>query len=106
MTTIAIVYYSGYGHTVKQAEALRDGAASVAGATATLYRIDANGDLPPVRAIADSEARHGARAASRQVDDAARKFRRRDASSDRCRVVSEGWNQDLFTRTNPFKTAR
>jgi NAD(P)H dehydrogenase (quinone) len=44
MTKIAIVYYSGYGHTAKQAEAVHAGAASVA--EATLYRIDANGDLP------------------------------------------------------------
>jgi NAD(P)H dehydrogenase (quinone) len=43
MTKIAIVYYSGYGHTVKQAEAVHAGAASVG--EAKLYRIDANGDL-------------------------------------------------------------
>jgi NAD(P)H dehydrogenase (quinone) len=47
MTTIAIVYFSGYGHTAKQAEAIHQGAASHPGATATLYRIDANGELPP-----------------------------------------------------------
>ena len=46
MTTIAIVYFSGYGHTAKQAEAVHQGAASHPGATATLYRIDANGELP------------------------------------------------------------
>jgi len=46
MTSIAIVYYSGYGHTAKQAEAVRDGAASEPGTTATLLRIDANGELP------------------------------------------------------------
>src|SRR5471032_1921305 len=45
MTSIAIVYFSGYGHTVKQAEAVQQGAAGVAGAAATLYRIDQNGDL-------------------------------------------------------------
>lgn len=44
MTKIAIVYYSGYGHTAKQAEAVFEGAASVA--DAKLYRIDADGDLP------------------------------------------------------------
>jgi multimeric flavodoxin WrbA len=44
MTKVAIVYYSGYGHTAKQAEAVHAGAASVA--DATLYRIDQNGDLP------------------------------------------------------------
>ena len=46
MTTIAIIFFSGYGHTVKQAEAVRDGAASVAGTKADLYRIDENGNLP------------------------------------------------------------
>jgi NAD(P)H dehydrogenase (quinone) len=44
MTKIAIVYYSGYGHTAKQAQAVHAGAASVG--EATLYAIDANGDLP------------------------------------------------------------
>ncbi|MES2821903.1 MAG: flavodoxin family protein [Pseudomonadota bacterium] len=44
MTSVAIVYYSGYGHTAKQAEAVHKGAASVA--DATLFAIDANGDLP------------------------------------------------------------
>jgi multimeric flavodoxin WrbA len=56
MTTIAIVYYSGYGHTVKQAEAIQAGAASVAGVTADLYRIDANGDLPEAAMVAISKA--------------------------------------------------
>ncbi|MDE1152864.1 MAG: flavodoxin family protein [Micavibrio sp.] len=46
MTSIAIVFYSGYGHTAKQAEAVREGAASAAGATATLYQIDKDGNLP------------------------------------------------------------
>ena len=45
MTTIAIVYFSGYGHTAKQAEAVQAGAASVAGTTVQVHRIDANGDL-------------------------------------------------------------
>ena len=44
MTNIAIVFHSGYGHTAKQAEAVRDGAAT--GGTATLYKIDAEGNLP------------------------------------------------------------
>lgn len=44
MTKIAIVYFSGYGHTVKQAEAVHAGAASVG--EATLYRIDQDGNLP------------------------------------------------------------
>ena len=48
MTThVAIIYFSGYGHTVKQAEAIHAGAASAADTTATLYRIDDNGELPP-----------------------------------------------------------
>ncbi|BEV72708.1 MULTISPECIES: flavodoxin family protein [unclassified Paludibacterium] len=46
MTTIAIVYFSGYGHTAKQAEAVRDGAAGVAGTQVVMYRIDADGNLP------------------------------------------------------------
>ena len=46
MTNVAIIYYSGYGHTAKLAEAIHAGAASAAGTSATLYRIDANGDLP------------------------------------------------------------
>lgn len=46
MSTIAIVYFSGYGHTVKQAEAVRDGAAAVAGTQVQLHRIDADGNLP------------------------------------------------------------
>ena len=47
MTNVAIIYFSGYGHTAKLAEAIHAGAASAADTTATLYRIDANGDLPP-----------------------------------------------------------
>ena len=44
MTSIAIIFHSGYGHTAKQAEAVRDGAARAG--TATLYPIDAEGNLP------------------------------------------------------------
>lgn len=43
MTTVSIVYFSGYGHTAKQAEAVRDGAAKAA--TATLVAIDQEGNL-------------------------------------------------------------
>jgi NAD(P)H dehydrogenase (quinone) len=43
MTTVAIVYHSGYGHTKKQAEAVHAGAASVA--SAQLIAIDAEGNL-------------------------------------------------------------
>jgi multimeric flavodoxin WrbA len=46
MAKIAIVYFSGYGHTARQAEAVREGAASVAGAEVTALRIDQDGNLP------------------------------------------------------------
>lgn len=45
MTTIAIVYFSGYGHTAKQAEAVEKGAASVADATVKTISIDKEGNL-------------------------------------------------------------
>jgi NAD(P)H dehydrogenase (quinone) len=38
MNKVAIVHHSGYGHTARQAEAVRDGAAA-AGAEATLYSV-------------------------------------------------------------------
>jgi len=41
MTKIAIAFHSGYGHTKRQAEAVRAGAASVAGVEAELYAVDA-----------------------------------------------------------------
>lgn len=37
---IAIVFHSGFGHTRRQAEAVREGAAAIAGATAKLYAVD------------------------------------------------------------------
>lgn len=46
MTTIAIVFFSGYGHTTKQAEAVFEGASSAPGAKAKLYQINPEGDLP------------------------------------------------------------
>ena len=46
MSKIAIVYFSGYGHTVKQAEAVRAGAQSVSNALVGVYRINETGDLP------------------------------------------------------------
>ncbi len=46
MARIAIVYHSGYGHTAKQAAAVHEGAASVAGTDASLLGIDADGMLP------------------------------------------------------------
>lgn len=39
MSTIAIVYHSGYGHTAKQAEAVAKGVESVTGATALLVPV-------------------------------------------------------------------
>ena len=45
MTNIAIVFYSGYGHTKKQADAVAAGAASVDGADVHLYQISQEGDL-------------------------------------------------------------
>lgn len=39
MTQVAIVYHSGFGHTQKQAEAVADGVARVAGATAILVPV-------------------------------------------------------------------
>lgn len=46
MTSVAIVYFSGYGHTAKQAEAVAEGAASVAGTEVKTLRIDQEGNLP------------------------------------------------------------
>lgn len=44
MTKIAIAYHSGFGHTKRQAEAVHAGAASLAGAEAKLYAVDALDD--------------------------------------------------------------
>ncbi len=46
MAKIAIVYFSGYGHTAKLAEAIEGGAASRSGASVKTFRIDADGNLP------------------------------------------------------------
>lgn len=46
MTTAAIVYHSGYGHTKKLAEAVHEGLAAVDGVDAELIAIDAAGDVP------------------------------------------------------------
>lgn len=46
MTHLAIVYFSGYGHTQKQAEAVQAGAAGVAGTQVSLLKVDAEGNLP------------------------------------------------------------
>ena len=39
-SSVAIVYHSGFGHTRVQADAVRDGAASVEGTTAHLIAVD------------------------------------------------------------------
>jgi NAD(P)H dehydrogenase (quinone) len=46
MAKVAIVYFSGYGHTAKQAEAVCEGAAAIADVAVTGYRIDEAGELP------------------------------------------------------------
>lgn len=45
MTSIAIVFHSGYGHTKKVAEHVQKGAAST-GATVELIAVDAEGNVP------------------------------------------------------------
>jgi NAD(P)H dehydrogenase (quinone) len=45
MSHTVVVYHSGYGHTRKQAEAVSQGAAGVAGASAELVEINAEGQL-------------------------------------------------------------
>jgi NAD(P)H dehydrogenase (quinone) len=52
MSVVAIVYFSGYGHTAKQAEAVADGVRS-AGATARVYRLTDQGDLPDATTLED-----------------------------------------------------
>lgn len=58
MASIAIVFYSGYGHTLKQAEAVREGATSIADTKVGFYQIDQNGDLPAgtLEALAHADA--------------------------------------------------
>lgn len=49
MTEIAVVYYSGYGHTHELAKAVAEGASSADGAQAKLYRIEsATEDFTPM----------------------------------------------------------
>ena len=45
MSKVAVVYFSGYGHTKKQAEAVAEGARN-AGAAVVEHRLDAEGELP------------------------------------------------------------
>ena len=46
MTTVSIVYHSGYGHTKKLAESVLAGMQPVVGVTASLIAIDAEGNVP------------------------------------------------------------
>ena len=46
MSKVAIVYFSGYGRTARQAEAVRIGAQSTPDALVSVYRINEAGDLP------------------------------------------------------------
>lgn len=45
MSQVAIVYYSGYGHTQKQAEAVLAGVSQVDGMQGQLVKVDAEGNL-------------------------------------------------------------
>jgi len=45
MNVVTIVYFSGYGHTAKQAEAVAEGIRS-ADCIAEVYRLTDQGDLP------------------------------------------------------------
>jgi NAD(P)H dehydrogenase (quinone) len=47
MATVAIVYFSGYGHTKKLAEAVEAGAKGVAGTTVTTIALAADGTVAP-----------------------------------------------------------
>ena len=40
MVNIVVVYHSGYGHTAKQAQAIADGAAGIAGVRAQLVSVE------------------------------------------------------------------
>lgn len=58
MTTIAIIYYSGYGHTARQAEAVNQGAAGVAGVRTQTIVIDKEGNITEQdwQTLADAQA--------------------------------------------------
>ena len=45
MTNVAIIYFSGYGHTVKQAEAVEAGVKQIEGVTSNLIQIDKEGNI-------------------------------------------------------------
>jgi NAD(P)H dehydrogenase (quinone) len=46
MAKIAIIFYSGYGHTAKQAQAVHLGASARRDVSANLYQISQDGELP------------------------------------------------------------
>ena len=48
MSNVVIVYYSGYGHTKKQAEAVFIGASEVEDLSVELIAIDAEGNVPEI----------------------------------------------------------
>jgi NAD(P)H dehydrogenase (quinone) len=52
MSVISIVYFSGYGHTAKQAEAVAEGV-RFAGSVAKVYRLTDQGDLPDGTTLED-----------------------------------------------------
>jgi len=75
-------------------------ASALGGRRETSDGVRADGDLLPVRAIADGQARHAARAAHAQVDDATRKLRRCHASGHRGCDIGERRDLNLFTTAN------
>ncbi|NII09735.1 flavodoxin family protein [Oleiagrimonas sp. C23AA] len=58
MANIALVYYSGYGHTAKLAKAVEEGALSVENTVVHVLRIDDEGQLPDGawKRLADADA--------------------------------------------------
>lgn len=58
MSTVAIVYFSGYGHTKKQAEAVQKGVESVSGVSAHILEIDKEGnwDEAAFNKLSDADA--------------------------------------------------
>jgi carbon monoxide dehydrogenase subunit G len=56
--SVVIAYYSGYGHTARQAQAVASGAASVLGVSAALRDVTVL-DEPLWQALADAEAIFG-----------------------------------------------
>lgn len=55
MAKVAILYYSGKGHTARQAAAVRDGALSVEGAEVKLIAIKERTDSPEIQLICAEE---------------------------------------------------